>query len=539
MRSAPRGGVSYDLTDTVHPATAAAHPLLAGGTAAHRLFRDAVDDLLDDQALRYRRLWAYYENPMRLDPADSDSARPYRLAQEWGVPSRITGRRGGEEPFDDAPTGTARKEVVVENDIGWRIDTQVDFLFGRPLVLDSAAPDAARAEKISAILRSIFAAAGGLPFLQQIALLGGVYGSVDLLVKLDPQRTRDLLNNRPTNPIEGACDTTSLGAGAATEADAEGEPSPDLLASAVRLEIVEPPRALPILDPSDGTLVCAYAQAYRVPEPAPAEEARRDDWLRRLLPSVSQTTAAEKYATIVEVIGPRGWQRYRDASRIDGGPNPLGLVPLAHAQNTVRPFEYEGAGDVEPLIPLQDELNTRLSDRANRIALQSMKMYLGVGIDDFGSEPVQPGRMWSSINPDARVTEFGGDSNSPSEQAAISEVREALDKLSGVNPVASGAIRGRVGNLTSAAALRLTFQSLLARTERKRANYGAMVARACELSLAWLDVVGLFHTEPHERRVKLTWADPIPVDESGRLEQARLKQQIGVDPDLVRRELGY
>lgn len=509
--------------------------MLAGDSSADRLVRDAVDELLDDKAIRYRRLWAYYENPMRLETIDGDSARPYRLAQEWGIPSRITGYRGGEEPFDEAPVGTARKEVVVENDIGWRIDTQVDFLFGRPLVLDSAAPDEARAEQIGAILRSIFAAAGGLPLLQRLALLGAVYGGVDLLVKIDPERLRDLRRNRPVDAVEGACDTTSLGAGLASDA----EPSAEVLASVVRLEVVEPPRALPILDPNDGTHLCAYAQAYRVPEPTPAEDPRRDDWLRRLLPSVSRTAARERYATMVEIIGPRGWQRYRDTKLVDHGPNPLNLVPLAHAQNTVRPFEYEGAGDVEPLIPLQDELNTRLSDRANRVALQRMKMYLGVGVEAFGSEPVQPGRMWSSDNPDARVTEFGGDSNSPSEQAAIAEVREALDKLSGVNPVASGAIRGKVGNLTSAAALRLTFQSLLARTERKRANYGAMISRACELSLAWLDAVGLFKTDPHERRVKLTWTDPIPVDEAGRLEQARLKQQLGVDPDLVRRELGY
>ena len=243
--------------------------------------------------------------------------------------------------------------------------------------------------------------------------------------------------------------------------------------------------------------------------------------------------------TVVDVIGPRRWQRYHDGRLVGSGVNPLGMIPLAHVQNTVRPFEYEGGGDVEPLIPLQDELNTRLSDRANRVALQSMKMYLGVGIDGFGDEPVRPGRMWSTTNPDARVTEFAGDGSSPSEAAAIDDVRMALDKLSGVNPAASGAIRGRVGSLTSAVALRLTFQSLLARTERKRANYGAMIARVCELILAQLHTLGEFETSPEERGVKLTWSDPVPVDEAGRLEQARLKQQLGIDPDTVRRELGY
>ena len=65
------------------------------------------------------------------------------------------------------------------------------------------------------------------------------------------------------------------------------------------------------------------------------------------------------------------------------------------------------------LIPLQDELNTRLSDRANRIAMQSFKMYLGKHIENFADLPVTPGRMWSTDNADADVIEFGGDSACP------------------------------------------------------------------------------------------------------------------------------
>ena len=50
----------------------------------------------------------------------------------------------------------------------------------------------------------------------------------------------------------------------------------------------------------------------------------------------------------------------------------------------VRVFDgvrFEGLSDVEPLISLQDELNTRLCDRANRVTMQSFRMWLGKGID--------------------------------------------------------------------------------------------------------------------------------------------------------------
>jgi hypothetical protein len=231
--------------------------------------------------------------------------------------------------------------------------------------------------------------------------------------------------------------------------------------------------------------------------------------------------------------------RYEDDVLVSGGVNSLGAIPLVHIQNTAVPFEYSGASDVEPLIPLQDELNTRLSDRAHRITLQSFKMYLGKGIDGFASMPVAPGRMWATENEQADVVEFGGDAASPSEDAHLADLREALDKTSGVSPIAAGAIKGRIGRLTSAAALRVTMQALLAKTDRKRTTYGAAVARMCELALAWLDRAGLFATTSDERRVELTWPSPLPENELETLQEAEAKLRLGVPREAVLRELGY
>jgi hypothetical protein len=102
---------------------------LTGGSNPSRdsLFREQIERLLLTDGPRFRRLWAYYRNPMRpcgVPVDEQGSERPYRQAQEWGLPSRITGLRSGIEVFNGSPVdGVARKEVVVENDIGWRIDT--------------------------------------------------------------------------------------------------------------------------------------------------------------------------------------------------------------------------------------------------------------------------------------------------------------------------------------------------------------------------------------------------------------------------------
>ena len=63
------------------------------------------------------------------------------------------------------------------------------------------------------------------------------------------------------------------------------------------------------------------------------------------------------------------------------------------------------------------------------------------------------------------MIEFGGDGKTFSEDNHISEMREAMDKISGVTPIAAGGLRPD-RPLTNAAALRVTMLAPLAKTER-------------------------------------------------------------------------
>jgi len=206
-----------------------------------------------------------------------------------------------------------------------------------------------------------------------------------------------------------------------------------------------------------------------------------------------------------------------------------------------QPYFYEGVSEVEPLIPLQDELNTRLSDRANRVTLQSFKMYLGKGIDGFGDRPIGPGQMWMTDNMDASIEEFGGDSDSPSETAHIREIREAMDKVSSVSPLAAGVISGSVklGTLSSENAMRISLLGILSKVERKRKSYGHGLSREFEMVLSVLDQVGVLSTTPDERGVEIVWTTPIPEDQSKRLADALIKRDLGVPQDRLLSELGY
>ena len=161
------------------------------------LAADYVEWLVDEQSANiqrhFGRLWEYYANPMveaagpgACERKVSESGRCYVQAQEYGLPARITGllqlaNAGvlGGRPFKDIQ----RKEVVIENDIAWRINAAVDFLFGKPISVVSRSPDSPTSEKSGRVIKALFAANGGISFFQDMAVLGSVYGFVDCFVR--------------------------------------------------------------------------------------------------------------------------------------------------------------------------------------------------------------------------------------------------------------------------------------------------------------------------------------------------------------------
>ncbi len=417
---------------------------------------------------RLEHLWSYYRNE-----CPGGAVSRVRLAQAAGLPERLRGLRR----FADA--GRDDREVVIENDIAWRVQTGVDFLAGDAVRVVSSLADDARRGTVEAAAEGVLERSGGLAFIQDMALLGSVYGHADVVVR-----------------------------GSGDE---------------VRLELAPAVRVIPVLDPGDYRSLLAVVLTW--------EQERAD-------------SGEDEPAKVrgVEILSASARQVYLDEELVHESVNRLGRVPVAHAQNASEPFAHAGLSDVEPLIPLQDELNTRLSDRAHRVTLQSFRMYLAKGIEGFaegGTAGIGPGRVWSTDNPDASVESFGGDSASPSEERHVQEIREAMDKTSGVTPVAAGVLSGKIGQLSSANALRVALIGLLAKTARKRAAYGRAIGEALEMALSLMHIDGALETAPAERRVRVEWPDALPGDLASRLSEAEVKQRLGVPTGEVLEELGY
>jgi len=497
------------------------------GTVVEALDGEYLEWLVDERAGQiqghFGKMWEYYANPIvdlhrsgshTVEQKAGESGKSYVQAQEYGLPARITGLTRCAEAgvFGGRPIGDIkRKEVVIENDIAWRINAAVDFLFGKPVSIVSRSPDGVKRKTIEEIIKAVISANGGIGFFQDMAVLGAVYGFVDCMVR--PGRE---IYERISNP----------------SSNLDYEVVPDL-AHAIGLELIEASRALPVLDENDYRRMVFYVQHF---QQGKNHLSNGGGLLWKLL---GKEADRRQVVSVTEITSANAWQRYEDKELVAEGELPWGFLPVVHIQNLAQPFYYEGQSDVEPLIPIQDELNTRLSDRASRITMQSFKMYLGKGIEGFTDKPVSPGVMWYTDNPDAAVEEFGGDENNPSEGAHITEIREAMDKISGVTPLVAGLIRSKLGTLTSAVALKLTLMGMLSKTDRKRFTYGEGLKKIVWMVLEILDKANIYKTSERDREVEIIFPNPLPENVMEKLEEAKVKKELGVPAEQVLKELGY
>ena len=113
---------------------------------------------------RMERFLGYYRNPTTelaaafpCPPAATFPMRPFRQFQELGLPARITGFRrcadGGSTPI--GTLDIQRKEVVIENDIAWRINTLVDFATSRMPSITSTARDPAMRQRLTTLINTL------------------------------------------------------------------------------------------------------------------------------------------------------------------------------------------------------------------------------------------------------------------------------------------------------------------------------------------------------------------------------------------------
>jgi len=100
-------------------------------------------------------------------------------------------------------------------------------------------------------------------------------------------------------------------------------------------------------------------------------------------------------------------------------------------------------------------------------------------------------------------------------------------------------LKNKLGNLTSAVALKLTLMGMLSKTERKRFTYSEGLKKICRIVLTILDKANIYKTDNIDKDVDVIFASPLPENVMEKLQEAQVKKELGVPAEQVLRELGY
>jgi hypothetical protein len=117
---------------------------------------------------------------------------------------------------------------------------------------------------------------------------------------------------------------------------------------------------------------------------------------------------------IIRYIESDGWQPYPDEASFTAewtkkNGDPLG-VPVVHFGNATTTDGAYGQSTLEPLLGLQDALNSTIFDIVAAGALSAAPIYWGTGIDPQSELAVGPGRFWQAASEQAKFGQLPGGS---------------------------------------------------------------------------------------------------------------------------------
>ncbi len=192
----------------------------------------------------------------------------------------------------------------------------------------------------------------------------------------------------------------------------------------------------------------------------------------------------------------------RDAMRTA---NPYGFIPFVHIPNARPANEFWGISDLKDVMPLNRELNERMSDVADVIRFHSDPPVVFKGVREHSSLAVGPGTVWDlPEGAEVELLEWRG--QAPAVQEHIERVMRALHDVAETPKTAFG----DSGRLLSGVALETELQPLIQKTLRKRIWWSAGLRRRNRYILRIAELQGMGSFAPYRSRI--IWPPLLPAD---------------------------
>jgi Phage portal protein, SPP1 Gp6-like/Domain of unknown function (DUF4055) len=195
---------------------------------------------------------------------------------------------------------------------------------------------------------------------------------------------------------------------------------------------------------------------------------------------------------------------------VQAGPNPYGVIPFVHVPNLPGPNEFWGRSDLVDVIPLNRELDERMSDQADVIRYHADPPVVFRGVESHDSLTVGPGTVWDlPRDADVKLLEWQGQPVAVQEH--INLVLRALYETAETPRTAFG----DSGRLLSGVALETELRPLIQRTLRKRIVWSAALRRRARLIWRIAEQVGLLAPgSTAGLRPRVIWPSMMPADDA-------------------------
>jgi hypothetical protein len=204
--------------------------------------------------------------------------------------------------------------------------------------------------------------------------------------------------------------------------------------------------------------------------------------------------------------------------------------PIFCCQNLPCPNEFWGLADINPdVLSIHDSVCFVASNinRILRYYAHPLVWAKGVGGDDIERSP---GNIVVLRSPNGELHSLEMQSDLSSSLSYLSTIMQHYHEVTHTPEVASGKLEN-VGTL-SGVALKILYSPLLEKINTKQMFYGDMLQK---LNLALLELGG-FGTD---HTVAIKWQSPIPGDELGEAQVAKLHHELGVSEQTILTQLGY
>ncbi|MFN8525643.1 MAG: phage portal protein [Chloroflexota bacterium] len=194
------------------------------------------------------------------------------------------------------------------------------------------------------------------------------------------------------------------------------------------------------------------------------------------------------------------------------GPNPYGFIPFVHVPNLQPANQSWGVSDLVDVIPINRELNERVSDQADVIRYHADPPIVFKGVTEHTDLAVGPGTVWDvPVDSDVKLLEWQGQPIAVGEH--IERILRTLYEIAETPRTAFG----DSGRVLSGVALEAELRPLIQKTLRRRVFWTRALRTRNRLMLRLAERYGVDGAQPGDfapYRSRVIWPPMVPRDDA-------------------------